>query len=1109
MSASSENDDNRPHHQQTTTKRSSQDQQVGLRFRSRLSRRKNGEYSGCDDEDAESEDDEEDHNDRHWSTASKSQSNSSYLEDSLPSSVAENVYRSRPSSLSHWESYRRTDTSSGGRTAGITSNSSTSYINSSWYQESDTTPTTSSVQVLPYSDVFLDAAELIGVLFESFKQRVVSPSRDCSGRTTASVDGSLARCVTLTAEWATPASSAPPPLANGMPDITLEATADRVIRAVSSMSPDNADASAEHNESVVYCSRRVTIFAGLDPDSVCCVSLLKESLSERFGVECHIIPISCYSQLRHAFAVESSRSTGTSFLFQSASLFFINAGSRRDVRELMQPGFLRLSRWLPRLFVIDYHRPVAPHYFIASPEKVPCVIVSISEELERMEAERRRIEKLVRQSSQNRSADDLASDEEDDFIDTGEPTLDQISCIGEYNGPPSCLVFFEALRRHSLETPGMFFVVATALGYHLLTGSLHRRDYARHLHSLQDGFNRMRRRCWRTDRDFDVLKTEPHELLIPLLRFTSIEDALRHSALFLRAQTSRFATVDVIEHELASLRVQLALQEGGWKDQFRFLAHKEQKRLLRRVLPDVLKNATLTSRRRLPRRYPDDEETQNLVSVVAFVRLLSAVGLPDRVSSIDVAFLLLSLLSRPCPTVSVSSDEGSAVRGDSYDIATAAPPGDSRDAPMQPCSFRPLHETHGYSQPLFGRPFVEALQLLESLAHAVKKDPRTVIPCAASTTPTEDTDIRQPSSSGQMRQETSLWFLGNVWDAYVGHAQSVANVTVLSNDELYQSLARLTRVALQLQRDMMRLVLCVLEKRRPGFGHQTHYRRAVGNVEGFVQESVPPHLYRPLLLRYSAAVTADCIARGVCSALPDVLLLVAAPPNCMALGSIILGFAPNATMRTPSKLGLYIQDRLESLKLSGMLDNASQDDFDASLAYIPNNKLHTVFSALFSTPQRSSVPRASVSNISDVSSSDSNGGHSEDSPASPVFSEDDDEKVSSSKDDDQESFLSSEENDQRENVHPNARPGRPVSDRGSEQPSGHTSVYHDTEEAIESSTETNNWPRRRLIRCSSSDDPIVDDDSQKMKRRRVGHGAVTIATASEHSLLAEPEVYPA
>lgn len=94
-------------------------------------------------------------------------------------------------------------------------------------------------------------------------------------------------------------------------------------------------------------------------------------------------------------------------------------------------------------------------------------------------------------------------------------------------------------------------------------------------------------------------------------------------------------------------------------------------------------------------------------------------------------------------------------------------------------------------------------------------------------------------------------------------------------------------------------VLRVLAKRRPGLTQQSHYRRAVGNIEGFVEESVPQHLHHPLLLRYCAFVASDCIARGVCSALPDILLFAAAPPNCIAIGSIILGASPNATMRTP------------------------------------------------------------------------------------------------------------------------------------------------------------------------------------------------------------------
>jgi hypothetical protein len=40
----------------------------------------------------------------------------------------------------------------------------------------------------------------------------------------------------------------------------------------------------------------------------------------------------------------------------------------------------------------------------------------------------------------------------------------------------------------------------------------------------------------------------------------------------------------------------------------------------------------------------------------------------------------------------------------------------------------------------------------------------------------------------------------------------------------------------------------------------SNYRRAAENVEGFFEDALPQQLYHPLLLRYCAFITSDCIA---------------------------------------------------------------------------------------------------------------------------------------------------------------------------------------------------------------------------------------------------------
>jgi hypothetical protein len=58
--------------------------------------------------------------------------------------------------------------------------------------------------------------------------------------------------------------------------------------------------------------------------------------------------------------------------------------------------------------------------------------------------------------------------------------------------------------------------------------------------------------------------------------------------------------------------------------------------------------------------------------------------------------------------------------------------------------------------------------------------------------------------------DSSLHYFGNIWDAYVAYSNHCTQsyVTSLSNSDWHQILARLSRVALQLQRDVIRFVRC-------------------------------------------------------------------------------------------------------------------------------------------------------------------------------------------------------------------------------------------------------------------------------------------------------------
>lgn len=104
----------------------------------------------------------------------------------------------------------------------------------------------------------------------------------------------------------------------------------------------------------------------------------------------------------------------------------------------------------------------------------------------------------------------------------------------------------------------------------------------------------------------------------------------------------------------------------------------------------------------------------------------------------------------------------------------------------------------------------------------------------------------------------------------------------------------------------------------------------------------------------------DHYQRGVVSACPSIVLL-GSPRETGGLDTtagVVLTYKPSCGVRDPSILGQALQEQLESLKLSGMLDCAFQDGFDASTANIPGNKLHTVFTALF--PRVSQQPRGTT-----------------------------------------------------------------------------------------------------------------------------------------------------
>lgn len=246
------------------------------RVRSRLINHDN--HSNRAEEDAENE---YDNSQRHNHTegqfrSSFSESAAGYSEDSQSFSREIGGLHRRLSSSYAPSSFRQTSS----RGMGTSSTPSSAYVTPSWYPvASDGVPTELTSDVLPtvlsYTDVFLNATELITTIFNTFKFQVDVSQRP-SMPSDSSANKSLDRCFPLSVDWVTPSLEG-----CSAPDTTsathINATADRVIRAVLNPSPhsDHSSALDSATSRPVHFTRHITVFAGLDPDAVCCVSLLK------------------------------------------------------------------------------------------------------------------------------------------------------------------------------------------------------------------------------------------------------------------------------------------------------------------------------------------------------------------------------------------------------------------------------------------------------------------------------------------------------------------------------------------------------------------------------------------------------------------------------------------------------------------------------------------------------------------------------------------------------------------------------------------------------------------------------------------------------------------
>lgn len=125
---------------------------------------------------------------------------------------------------------------------------------------------------------------------------------------------------------------------------------------------------------------------------------------------------------------------------------------------------------LPSLCVDDFSCFQTPCWVITTDDEISQIVAQRKRTellLDRVAKQKRRRERSTRQEAEEQDTEeDLDCIEEDDVelqeaIDQFEATTDFMEHLlkrseGEYTGVPSCLVIFEALIQHNLETPGMF-----------------------------------------------------------------------------------------------------------------------------------------------------------------------------------------------------------------------------------------------------------------------------------------------------------------------------------------------------------------------------------------------------------------------------------------------------------------------------------------------------------------------------------------------------------------------------------------------------------------------------------------------------------------------------
>eukprot|EP00914_Ancora_sagittata_P019775 GHVO01039371.1.p1 GENE.GHVO01039371.1~~GHVO01039371.1.p1 ORF type:complete len:369 (+),score=53.37 GHVO01039371.1:517-1623(+) len=283
----------------------------------------------------------------------------------------------------------------------------------------------------------------------------------------------------------------------------------------------------------------VGIFSNAEPDGLCATHMLKEVLVLHCGINVKIIAIGGFGHIRELIS-------GGEDLTAFSCIVFVNIGARYHIGKLIEDA-ADVDK-APAMFVLDTARPIS-HEYDTYKGKIKCKLVMSQIESEGIENPSTNMTPKFRGG-------------------------------GEYHTVPSSLVTLEALRAQNFEASHYVLLSSTGCASHYINESCSKDQYDEYSKKLKNIYTSIKQRSWREDRTLEQFRFDEKELLLPLVRFSSVEESIKTCVPFIRMQHRDGFSRDVTE-DLATIRVDLDLHAKSWSERFRLLPQSDQRRLLR------------------------------------------------------------------------------------------------------------------------------------------------------------------------------------------------------------------------------------------------------------------------------------------------------------------------------------------------------------------------------------------------------------------------------------------------------------------------------------------------------------------------------------------------